>query len=149
MSSKVTDDSMEDAERRMESYTVFINTQDKQGPNDDYVLYSFMGSTLRAEARDKVSELTFLKTKKVAAYREGVPGNQLRQRIGPCRIIFYMDTKTFAPELRKQLAIPSAAPRQEHVSPINPLYLLHSRQCTPIQSPQTEHTCSHVYSRAL
>lgn len=120
MSSKVTDDSMEDAERRMESYTVFINTQDKRGPNDDYVLYSFMGSTLRAEARDKVSELTFLKTKKVAAYREGVSGNQLRQRIGPCRIIFYMDTKTFAPELRKQLAIPSAAPRQEHVSPINP-----------------------------
>ncbi|EFO64690.1 Hypothetical protein GLP15_1485 [Giardia lamblia P15] len=120
MSSKVTNDAIEGTERHMESYTVFINTQDRRGSNDDYVLYSFMGSTLRAEARDKVSELTFLKTKKVAAYREGIPGNQLRQRIGPCRIIFYMDTKTFAPELRKQLAIPSAAPRQEHISPISP-----------------------------
>lgn len=120
MSSKIVDDSIENTGRHMESYTVFINTQDRRGPNDDYVLYSFMGSTLRAEATDKVSELTFLKTKKVSAYREGIPGNQLRQRIGPCRIVFYMDTKTFAPELRKQLAIPPIAPRQEYVSPIYP-----------------------------
>lgn len=120
MSSKVTDDGTEGRGRHMESYTVFINTQDRRGANDDYVLYSFMGSTLRTEALDKVAELTFLKTKKVTAYRDGIPGNQLRQKIGPCRIIFYMDTKTFAPEFRRQLSIPSAAPRQEYISPIYP-----------------------------